>query len=165
MFRVVKHENKLALSWISWDFYPQDCRALGGVVFLLVAVICSVISVKLWMEKQSGLFPQHSDLPTRLLAHNMLVFAFQAWSSFIFTPRGAQGNRHTVPWWWWWCIGTGCQVKGCCQMPVCKTLIGFPTSLFRMTSQKLENSISFPAAFSHLCLEDSFPTGEKNRCF
>lgn len=30
-----------------------------------------------------------------------------------------------------------------------------------MTSQKLENSISFPAAFSHLCLEGSFPTGKK----
>lgn len=142
--------------------YPQDCRALGGVVFLLVAVCHLFCHLSQTLEGEA-VWAVSATLRaphTFLLAHNMLLFAFQAWSSFIFTPRGAQGNCHTVPWWWWWCIGVGCQVKGCCQMPVCTTLIGFPASLFRMTSQKLENSISFPAAFSHLCLEDSFPTGE-----
>lgn len=160
MFRVVKHENKLALSWISWVFIPRTAEP--WVVWYFCWWLSSVLPSRLNFERRSSLGCSHSTqppTPTFLLAHNMLLFAVQAWSSFIFIPWGAQGNRHTVPRWWWWCIGVGC------QMPVCKTLIGFPASLFRMTSQKLENSISFPAAFSHLCLEDSFPTGGKIDAF
>lgn len=41
-----------------------------------------------------------------------------------------------------------CQLTGCCQMSVCKTSVCFSASLFMMTSQKLENNISFSAALS-----------------
>lgn len=89
MFRVVKHENKLALSWISWVFIPRTAEP--WVAWCLSSVLPSRLNFE-WRSSRLGCFRNTQTSPHISLCSQYASLRFPSMVIFHFHTPGSTGQ-------------------------------------------------------------------------